>query len=86
VHQVDYQANFSSNQIDLISDALDSLALIFQDINCNSENVEDPERIFTSNFIVELIGKLISLIGPDQPTKIRLPSFDCLTNLLVISV
>lgn len=84
MHKVRLSGNLSSEKLALIADALDSLALIFQDINCNSENVEDPDKIYTSNFVVALIGKLISLISPSHPSNIRLPSFDCLTNLLVV--
>lgn len=69
--------------MDVLSEAVDSLALIFQDINYNSENVEDPDKIYTSNFVVSLIGKLIQLLSPELPLNVRLPSFDCLTNLLV---
>lgn len=83
MHQVGYLVYISSDKLALIADAVDSLALIFQDINCNSENVQDPDKIYTSNFVVALISKLIVMISPDHPTNIRLPSFDCLTNLLV---
>ena len=68
-----------------MSDSLESLALIFQDINMNSENLSNPDEIFNGPFVVELTNKLISFIDPKHPTSIRLPSFDCLTNLLVAS-
>ena len=69
----------------MVAEAVDSLALVFQDINFNSENLQEPEKIYTSDFVNQLINKLISLIEPNTANNIRVPAFDCLTNLLVAS-
>jgi hypothetical protein len=77
------RSNTSFGNVSLISEAIDTLALVFQDINFNSENVEDPDKIYGSPFVNELISKLIAQIEPGVSNTIRVPAFDCLTNLLV---
>ena len=51
----------------------------------NSENMEHPEKIFGSAFVNELIKKLSGLILKGNSDQVRLPSFECLTHLLVAS-
>lgn len=68
-----------------MADSIECLAHIFQDINMNSENLSSPELIYSSAFVVELINTLIGFVEPKHPACVRVPAFDCLTNLLVAS-